>query len=178
MPGKGPADAPITIVEFSDFQCPYCANAAESIEKVLENNSSDVRLVYVHFPLESIHPWARPASIASICAANQSEDAFWTLHDAFFQNQGEMNVANIVSESTNFLANSGIDMDTWKTCASDVNSESYKAASAAVDLSLQIGVSNGVSSTPGFFVNGHYISGAQSPELFQELIDKARSELE
>lgn len=176
MPGKGPKDAPITIIEFSDFQCPYCANAAQTINEVLEKNTNDVRLVYVHFPLESIHPWARAASIATICASNQSVDAFWSLHDAYFKDQEEITSENLISKSTDYLASSGINMDTWKACSSDQESEEYQAASALVDTSLQLGIDNGVNSTPGFFVNGRYVSGAQSVELFQELIDQARTE--
>lgn len=176
MPGKGPKDAPITIVEFSDFQCPYCANAAQTISEVLEKNTEDVRLVYVQFPLESIHPWARAASIASICASNQSVDAFWTLHDAYFKDQEELNSENIASKSAGYLAAAGIDMDSWNSCSTDSESAEYQAASALVDTSLQLGIDNGVNSTPGFFVNGRYVSGAQSVELFQELIDQARTE--
>ena len=176
MPGKGPTDAPVTIVEFSDFQCPYCANAAETINQVIANNSENVRLVYAQFPLESIHPWARAASIASLCAANQSVDAFWTLHDAYFDHQQELDSQNIIEKSTGFLQSSGIDMAAFNTCASDTASDSYKAANAQVDADLQLGMNNGVNSTPGFFINGRYISGAQSPELFQQLIDLALSE--
>ena len=175
-PGKGPSDAAVTIVEFSDFQCPYCANAAETIEKVIARNSENVRLVYVQFPLESIHPWARAASIASICAANQSNDAFWTLHDAYFEHQQELDSQNIIEKSTEYLGSSNIDMSAWSSCASDQDSDEYKSASTQVDESLQLGIANGVNSTPGFFINGRYISGAQSPEIFQELIDLALSE--
>ena len=176
MPGKGPIDAPVTIVEFSDFQCPYCANAAQTIGEVLDQNPEDVRLVYVQFPLESIHPWARAASIASICASNQSVDAFWTLHDAYFNDQSELNSENLASKSADYLADSGINLDEWKVCSSDTESEAYITASGIVDTSLQLGIDNGVNSTPGFFINGRYVSGAQSVELFQELIDKAKTE--
>ena len=68
-------------------------------------------------------------------------------------------------------------MDAWKTCSSDPESAEYKAASSLVDTSLQLGIENGVNSTPGFFINGRFISGAQSADLFQELIDQARAEL-
>ena len=176
MPGKGPKDAPVTIVEFSDFQCPYCANAAQTVNEVLSQNEGDVRLVYVQFPLESIHPWARAASIASICASNQSVDAFWTLHDAYFRDQSTIDSTNLVAKSAEYLSSSGIDMDAWNSCAADSESEEYQSASALVDTSLQLGMDNGVSSTPGFFINGRYLSGAQPAELFQELINQARAE--
>jgi len=177
MPGKGPKDAPITIIEFSDFQCPYCANAAQTINEVLAKNEGDIRLVYVHFPLESIHPWARAASIASSCASNQSVDAFWALHDAYFTDQKDIDSGNIIERSEGYLSSSDIDIDTWKTCSSDPESAEYQAASSLVDTSLQLGIENGVNSTPGFFINGRFISGAQPADLFQELIDQARAEL-
>ena len=177
MAAKGPEDAPVTIIEFSDFQCPYCANAANTVTEVLANNEGDIRLVYVHFPLESIHPWARGASIASICAANQSNDAFWMLHDAYFRDQSEIDSSNLVSRSTDYLSSSGIDIDAWTSCATDPNSEEYKAASTLVDTSLELGIEHGVNSTPGFFINGRYLSGAQPAELFQEMINQARTEV-
>ena len=176
MPSKGSDNAPITILEFSDFQCPYCANAAETIEKVFAKNSKDVRLVYAQFPLESIHPWARTASIASLCAMNQSMDAFWTLHDGYFAHQKEINADNVVEKSREYVSASGIDMATWTACTTDTNSEAYKNASGEVDRAFELGREYGVNSTPGFFVNGRYVSGAQSEEVFQSLIDKAREE--
>ena len=175
MPHMGAAEAPVTIIEFSDFQCPYCARAAETIHEVVEKYPEDVRLIYVQFPLESIHPWARSASIASLCAADQSVDAFWTLHDSFFENQKELDSTNVIENSRTYLAGSNLDMDTWSSCASDESSEAYQNASARVDASLQLGAQHGINSTPGFFVNGQFVSGAQPIETFEELIEKAKA---
>ncbi len=170
MPFRGTADAPVTIVEFSDFQCPYCARATDTMHKLIEKHADSVRLVYLQFPLESIHPWARGASIASLCAANQSSDAFWTLHDKYFEDQAELSVDNIVERSQAYLADAGLNMNQWNACAADRESEAYQAASSLVDATLQMGIKHGVNSTPVFFVNGQLISGAQPLETFEAAI--------
>ena len=174
MPSKGAADGAVTIIEFSDFQCPYCARAAETVQEVVDKHADDVRLIYVQFPLESIHPWARAASIASLCAADQSVDAFWILHDKYFENQGELDSNNVIELSRQYLAGNDLDMESWSACASDSESEAFQDASARVDAALALGMEHGVNSTPGFFINGHYVSGAQPAETFEELIERAR----
>jgi protein-disulfide isomerase len=176
MPSKGASEGGITIVEFSDFQCPYCARAAQTIQDVVDKYAEDVRLVYVQFPLESIHPWARSASIASLCAADQSIDAFWTLHDKYFENQGELDSTNVIERSQDYLSDTGLDISSWTACASDADSEAFKNASARVDAALELGMEHGVNSTPGFFVNGRFVSGAQPAETFEELIEQARGQ--
>lgn len=173
LPYRGSGDAPVTIVEFSDFQCPYCARATDTMHKLVAKHAEDVRLVYVQFPLESIHPWARGASIASLCAANQSSDAFWTLHDKYFEDQPQLNAENLIEKSTAYLADSGINMDQWNACSTDQDTEEYKAASSMVDASLQLGIKHGVNSTPVFFVNGQLVSGAQPLETFEAAIEAA-----
>ncbi|MFK7846331.1 MAG: DsbA family protein [Rhodothermales bacterium] len=173
LPFRGSADAPVTIVEFSDFQCPYCARATDTMHKLIDKHGDKVKLVYVQFPLESIHPWARPASIASICASNQSSDAFWLLHDKYFEDQGELSVDNVIERSKGYLAGTDVEMGTWTTCATDPSSETYKAASGLVDTSLQLGMKHGVNSTPIFFVNGIIINGAQPLEAFEAAIEDA-----
>ena len=93
FPSKGPPGAPITIVEFSDFQCPFCKSAAKLISEQMKSDKR-IRLVYRHFPLSN-HPWARPAASAATCAQFQSNDAFWKLHDFFFANQESLTVDNL-----------------------------------------------------------------------------------
>lgn len=173
MPYRGSADAPVLIVEFSDFQCPYCARATDTMHRLIGKYAEDVKLVYVQFPLESIHPWARAASIASICAANQSNDAFWTLHDKYFEDQGTLDTDNIIDRSQQYLGEADIDMDQWKACATDEGSDAYQAASTLVDTSLELGQSYGVRSTPAFFINGHLINGAQPLETFEAAVKDA-----
>jgi len=174
QPMRGNPDAPVTIVEFSDFQCPFCARGFQTVEQILEKYPEDVRFVYQHFPLTQIHPWAKPAAIAAVCAADQSPEAFWTLHDAFFQNQSAFNPGNVVDKAKEFLADSGIDLDKWQTCAGDQSSEAYKAAEATVAAEQAKGQELGVSGTPGFFVNGEFVNGAQPLSAFEPLIEKAK----
>lgn len=173
-PVRGNPDAPVTIIEYSDFQCPYCARGYETMEQVLEKYPEDVKFVFQHFPLTQIHPWAKPAAIAAVCAANQSDEAFWTLHDAYFENQGQINQGNVVAKSKEFLAASGIDLAQWETCAGDSSSEAYQAAAADVDEDLAQGQEAGVSGTPAFFVNGEFLSGAQPVSAFEPLIQQAK----
>lgn len=173
-PLRGNPDAPVTIVEYSDFQCPYCARGFQTMEQVLEKYPEDVKFVFQHFPLTQIHPWAKPAAVAAECAANQSDEAFWTLHDAYFDNQGELSVGNVVERSKEFLADSGIDLAQFEACAGDESSEAYQAAQAEVEAELAQGQELGVSGTPGFFVNGEFLNGAQPMSAFEPLIQAAR----
>ena len=83
-PAVGPADAPVTLIEFADFQCPYCARALPVIAEVRERFPTQLRVVFKHMPLDSIHPYARPAARAAVCAEKQ--DKFWPYHDVLFQN--------------------------------------------------------------------------------------------
>jgi protein-disulfide isomerase len=174
LPTQGPADAPVTIVEFSDFQCPYCARGTQTLDQLLALHPEDVRVVFAHYPLPN-HDWARPAAIASQCAYDQSQEAFWTLHDAYFQNQRRFSKDEIVSQSREVLADTGIDLEAWSTCAGDPSSESYQAAAETVDETLEIGSEFGVSGTPGFFINGFFLNGAQPLEAFERTIEQAQN---
>ncbi len=172
LPYRGPADAPVTIVEFSDFQCPFCSRGADTVEEILAKYPNDVKFEFKHFPL-SFHPWAKPAAIASHCGAQQSAEAFWTLHDRYFENQKQITPDNVLEKSKEYLADSAIDMEAWSTCAEDTESEEHKAASASVDADMAFGQKLGVSGTPGFFVNGSFLNGAQPIAAFEPLIAAA-----
>ena len=174
LPVRGNPDAPVTIVEFSDFQCPYCSRGADTMEQVLEKYPNDVKFVFMHFPL-NFHQWAKPAAIASHCAAAQNHDAFWTLHDKYFEDQKELTPDNIIAKSKEYLAGSGVDMDKWSNCAEKTDSEEYLSASATVDQNMALGQKYGVTGTPGFFVNGTFLNGAQPLTAFEPLIEKAKS---
>jgi protein-disulfide isomerase len=174
-PVRGNPDAPVTIVEYSDFQCPYCERGYQTMEEVLEKYPEDVKFVFQHFPLTQIHPWAMPAAIATECAANQSDEAFWVLHDAYFQNQKALTPANVAEKSKEFLAETGIDLAQWETCVTDADSEAHQAARAAVEADLAKGQELGVTGTPGFFVNGEFLNGAQPLSAFEPLIQAAKS---
>ena len=173
MPARGNPDAPVTIFEFSDFQCPYCARVVTTVEQILANHPDDVKFVFLHYPLPN-HPWAKPAAIASICAAEQDESAFWTLHDHYFSNQQGLNTGNLLARSREFLAAGGsnIDLDAWSSCAENTASEGYLQASTAIDNAVASGTAYGVSGTPGFFINGRFVNGAQPLETFEEVIEE------
>ena len=175
LPVRGNPDAPVTIVEFSDFQCPYCSRAAGTVEQVLEKYPEDVRFVYVQFPLGN-HPWARPASIAALCAAQQDGDAFWALHDGYFANQRTLNVGNVMAQSRAYLAGSDLDMEQWATCTEDQTAASHQQAVAALTEGMALGEELGVTGTPGFFVNGRFVNGAQPLEAFDALIMEAKQD--
>ena len=173
LPSRGRPDAPVTVVEFSDFQCPYCQRAATTVEALVDRHPDDVRLVYVHFPLGN-HPWARPAAIASTCAAAQDGAAFWTLHDLYFQEQRALTPENVIDRSRTALAASGLDLDLWAACATDPASPAYQEAAGSVDTQVALGERYGVRGTPAFFVNGQSLSGAQPLEAFEAAVEAAR----
>lgn len=172
-PARGNPNAPVTIVEFSDFECPYCRRGFETMEQLIEKHGNDVRLVYMHFPLSS-HPWAMPSAIASACAAQQSTDAFWALHDFYFQNQNEIEVDNLIAKSKAALTGSGVDLAAWEACAINNDSAEHKAAADLVSEQFELGSQSGVSGTPAFFVNGKFISGAQPLEVFEAAVEEAK----
>lgn len=173
MPVRGSADAPVTIIEFSDFQCPYCARSATVVEELLEKHPEDVKFVFLHFPL-GFHSWAKPAAIASVCAAEQNDEAFWVLHDSYFRNQSDITDENLLEKSRGFLADSGIDLDGWAACAGDDGSLAYQGALLEVETSMAKGSAYGITGTPGFFVNGRFLNGSQPLEVFEELIGEIR----
>jgi protein-disulfide isomerase len=165
QPAKGPADAKVTIVEYSDFQCPFCGRGYSTIEnEVLKQYGDKVRFYYKSYPLP-FHPWAKPGAIAAECAKQQKADAFWKLYKSFFENQGQMSKDNVKEKATEYLADTGIDMNAWNDCF-----DNQKTA-AAVDAQMAEGSSVGVRGTPGFIINGRLVSGAQPFESFKNVID-------
>ncbi len=172
LPSLGPADAPVVIVEFSDFQCPYCMRAEPTVKQLLAQYPAEVRLAYAHFPLPN-HPWAKPASIATECAASQDPSLFWTLHDTYFQNQQQLNPGNVVALTRGYLAGSGIDLDAWATCTTDTESDGYKAAEAKIAAQVELAHGLGITGTPAFFVNGTLLSGAKPLEEFSAAVEAA-----
>ncbi len=175
MPFRGSADAQITIYEFSDFQCPYCARAFTVMEELLDKYHEEVRFVFLHLPLPN-HDWAKPAAIAADCAAEQDADAFWVLHDQYFTNQRAITRETMLSKSHEWLQGTGIDLDAWHACASDDASAANQGAALKVDVSVATAERFGVTGTPGFFVNGHFLNGAQPLEVFEELIVSIKGE--
>ena len=165
-PFSGAKDAKVTIVEYSDFQCPFCKRGYDMIEQqVLKQYQGKVKFYFRNFPLTSIHPWAQPAAIAAECAKMQKGDAFWKLYHGFFEHQPEVNVQNVKDKATEFLKDSGIDMAKWSDCFDN------KKSLERVNAEQHEGMSVGVQGTPAFFVNGRFINGAVPFDRFKEVVD-------
>lgn len=162
-PSWGNDDAPVTIVEYSDFQCPFCRRADDSVVKELKKKfgKNKIRVVFKHFPL-SIHREAKPASIASMCIHEQNKSKFWSYHDLLFQNQRKLGDEDLKS----YAKKVGADMKKFEECMS---SNKYEAM---VQADFDEGVKLGVNSTPSFFVNSQPILGARPVEEFAELIEE------
>ncbi|UCD84950.1 MAG: DsbA family protein, partial [Deltaproteobacteria bacterium] len=161
-PAKGPADAPITIVEFSEFQCPYCGRAANTVNnQVLKEYGDKVKLVFKHFPL-SFHKWAEPAAVASECAFQQNNDAFWYFFDKLFGNQRSINEGNVKEKCLQWAKEANLDVAKFTSCYDN------KETLDRVKQDMQEGQGIGISGVPAFFVNGKKLSGAQPYEKFKE----------
>jgi protein-disulfide isomerase len=157
-PSKGPDNAPITIVEFSDFQCPFCSRANTTVDEVMKQYGDKVRLVFRHFPL-SFHQEAPKAAEASACADDQKK--FWEYHDKLFANQGALKVDDLKKHA----ADLGLDTARFNECL-----DSGKKAEL-VKKDMAAGEKVGVSGTPAFFINGVALSGAVPAEDFKAIID-------
>lgn len=163
-PGRGPKDAKVTIVEFSDFQCPYCAKGYTTMEEIMKVYGDKVRLVFKHFPL-GFHQWAEPAAIASACAFEQDEASFWKLYSYFFTHQGELNPGNVKDKSVEALKDGKLDQAKFAKCFDD------KKPLDAVKKDMAEGGQVGVSGTPAFLINGRSVVGARPVEDFKAVID-------
>ena len=161
-PFRGNAKALVSIVEFSDFHCPYCRQAQATLRQVLDHYADQVRLVFKHSPIDRLHPNARKASEASECARDQ--DQFWLFHDELFR--AEPSESSSTDDLVNIAARLKLDATAFKICL-----ESGKHASE-VESDVVEGAALGVSGTPTFFVNGRIFVGAQSIDNFRSLIDQ------
>ncbi|MFN8545320.1 MAG: thioredoxin domain-containing protein [Candidatus Binatia bacterium] len=164
-PARGPAAAKVTIVEWSDFQCPFCSRGYNTLEQqVLKEYGDKVKFYFKHYPLP-FHPWAEPAAVAAECAKQQSPDAFWKVYHGFFANQKDINQQNVKDKATEYLKDSGIDMAKWGECVDG------KKTTDLVKAQMQEGSGLGVTGTPSFFINGRQLVGAQPFENFKAVID-------
>jgi protein-disulfide isomerase len=165
-PIKGSKDAKVVIVEYSDFQCPFCTRGYTTIEdQVLKEYGDKVKFLYKHFPL-AFHPWAEPAAIATECALQQgSTEGYWKLYDYYFQNQKDITVQNLKERSLEALKGTKIDTAKFTDCLDN------KKTIDIVKAQMAEGQSVGVTGTPGFIINGRLISGAQPFESFKAVID-------
>ncbi len=166
-PVLGNKEAPITIVEYSDFQCPYCAAAEKTVKALLKKYPEKVKLVYKNFPL-SFHTEAFMAAEAGLCAQEQSEAKFWQLHDKMFANPKKLKNQDLKDMANNI----GLDQKRFNQC---LDTNKY---AARVQQEMRQARTYGVNSTPVFFINGVRIVGNQSIEMFEKIIEIELSNLE
>jgi protein-disulfide isomerase len=165
-PVKGDQNAPVTIVEFSDFQCPFCGRFwSQTLPQIKEDyiDTGKVKFVYRDFPL-SFHQYAQKASEAAECADEQGK--FWEYHDKLFENQQFLDTESLKQ----YAADLGLDTEKFNSC---IDTGKY---SSEVRKDFQDGQTNGVSGTPTFFINGQKLVGAQPYSAFQQIIDSLISE--
>jgi protein-disulfide isomerase len=167
---KGDVDAPVTIIEYSDFQCPYCQRFYEqTLGSIVENyvDSGQVNIVYRHFPL-SFHQNAQIAAEASECAGDQ--DMFWELHDIMFDRGAGDGTGLARADLESYASELGMDLDAFSEC---LDSGKY---TEKVENDMATGATQGVRGTPGFLVNGVLVSGAQPYSVFEAAIEAALAE--
>lgn len=157
-PQVGPEDAPITIVEFADFMCPYCAEEALAIRGIVAKYPNEIRYIFRDFPVEELHPGSTEIHIAGECAQEQGK--FWSFHDKVFQSQENLNSDTVKA----FAAQVGLNINEFDEC---VNSNRYRGE---VATDLEDGREAGVYGTPTFFVNGRKIEGAIPYQAWEELV--------
>jgi protein-disulfide isomerase len=158
-PSTGSASAPVTIVEFGDFQCPFCRAAEDSLEQVRQQYGDKIRLVYLDFPL-GFHPHSMDAARAARCASDQ--DKFWQFHDALFHDQKKLDPASLKQTAVKL----GLDGNKFNRCFASGQHD------AGIRQDVAEGNSLGVTGTPTFFINGRQLVGAQPPPKFDEVIDE------
>lgn len=161
-PAMGDPKAPVTLVEFSDFQCPVCRNLHDVLRGMLRNYPQ-VRVIFKDFPIEVLHPWARTAALAGRCAYQQDPNAFWKLYDSIYDNQELISPENAWMKMSEYASQAGLNKDDFRACMASPE------AAAAVDASRKNGQELEVTSTPTLFVNGRRIVGADARILEQYL---------
>jgi protein-disulfide isomerase len=164
-PSIGPAGAPVTIVEFSDFQCPYCARAGAIAKQIQERYPTQVHFVYRHLPLERIHPLARGAAEASACADAQGR--FWDFHDKLFANQRALAPADL----QRYAKELGLDTAAFDQCVKERKFQAQVDGDLAAAAEAAQGAGKPGLGTPSFFVNGILLAGAKPIEDFYRVID-------
>ena len=162
--GAGPG-APVNLVVFSDFQCPYCQKAELDLRKSLPAAYGDkVRVTFVDFPLTSIHPWAMKGSIAGRCAYRVSPAAFWDYHDWVYTGQKEITLENFDAKFQEYAKTKGLDALQLGRCMDD------KASAAEVDKAIDLGHKLAISATPTLFINGRKLEGGVEWNVLQQLL--------
>lgn len=154
-PTRGPQNAQVTIVEFSDLQCPHCKQAQPTLEKLI-SEAPNARLVFENFPIDQIHKWANLAARYGSCVGRANGDAFWRFIDGVFNEQDQITEQNAADKLNEIAKAAGADPDATATCAASPQ------AKADVIQSYELGVANGVTGTPTLFINGRKIANVNS----------------
>jgi protein-disulfide isomerase len=168
-PSRGPADAPVTLVEFSDLQCPHCKEAQPKLDKFM-STAKNVRLVYQNFPLP-MHDWAAKAAAYGDCVARASNSAFWKFVQGTFDAQSDITAANADEKLTAIATAAGVKGADIAVCAAKPETESH------VDASIALGTMLGVNSTPTLYINGRAVNSIATlpDDVLQKLVDFAAS---
>ena len=156
----GPQDAKVTLFEFADFECPSCRKL-DLILRALLARHPEVRLVFKHYPLTDIHPWAMTAAIASQCALQQSQAAFWKMHDAIFDAQDVISPSNVWDKMLDLATQFNLNTETYKSCMTDPEATNQVKANVEEAHNLT------VTATPTTFINGRRIVGPDESTLEQ-----------
>lgn len=164
-PARGPAAAPLTIVEYGDYTCGYCRQFYLTLEQALLDRYGDrLRLVEKNFPLTSLRAWSKDAALAAVCAHRQGNDKFWAMHEQLFGNSPRLKEGRTLLRS--LARDAGLDVATFSTCLDQPE------ILAAVDRDLREGESVGVQGTPTFFLNGRPVPGLLPPSTFFRVVDE------
>jgi predicted DsbA family dithiol-disulfide isomerase len=159
-PSLGPPSAPVVLVEFSDFQCPYCKSSSATLKEVLKQYGDKVRLVFRQFPLSNIHPNAQRAAEASLCASAQNH--FWEMHDLLFRSQNSLKEEDLKNKADQL----GLDSKAFNACLASTR------YGALVHEDIRAGSAAGVDGTPALFINGRFLNGARPYEEIAAVIDE------
>jgi protein-disulfide isomerase len=159
FPSHGPANAPVTIIEFADFECPFCGGLYKTLKVVEQSYPEKIRFVYRQFPLTTIHPHAQKAAEASLCANDQNR--FWEFYDSMFSNQEKLAVDDLKQRAVDMKLNTA----TFNTCL-DSGSKA-----GAITKDAEEGRAAGVSGTPAMFINGRFLGGNQPFAEIREIIE-------
>ncbi len=162
-PAVGDPHAKVIVVEFSDFQCPFCAKALQTVKDLKEFYGDQILFVYRDFPLHSIHPLAGKAAEAAECADEQGK--FWEYHDKLFEKQQDWSTGG-AGKFKDYAAELGLDTTAFGEC---LDSGKY---AAEVDADLQAGLAAGVTGTPAFIINGQTVSGAVPLDILKDVVDR------
>ncbi|MFO1519501.1 MAG: thioredoxin domain-containing protein [bacterium] len=162
-PSKGPASAPVTVIEFTDYQCPFCAKARPTIKELVDSYKNDVHYVVRNFPLD-FHPFAKKAAVAALCADQQKK--YWDFSQKMWDNQKALDVDSLKK----YAEEVKLDMKKFNECLDG------DKTLADVSKDQQEGAKAGVSGTPAFFINGQALTGAQPIEAFKKMIDQELKE--